>query len=178
MKPILKLLGRESWSPYAAGALLGLTGILSVVAFDHLLSASGPVALLSSNLAHWVAPAWAKTSMYFQYIMPPGIGWEVILLAGIALGGFIGALSSRSFKLRWNQDPTWVKVFGTQKWKRWVIGFFGAIILQFGAGIAGGCTSGLAISGGMLLAPSAFLFMAGMFASGILTALIVYGRRY
>ena len=50
----------------------------------------------------------------------------------------------------------------------------GAIILEYAAGIAGGCTSGLAISGGMLLAPAAFLFIAGMFASGILTALIVY----
>jgi hypothetical protein len=30
----------------------------------------------------------------------------------------------------------------------------------------------------MLLAPSAFIFIAGMFASGIATALIIYGRRY
>ena len=39
-------------------------------------------------------------------------------------------------------------------------------------------TSGLAISGGMLLAPAAFLFIAGMFASGIVTALIIYGKKY
>jgi uncharacterized protein len=37
--------------------------------------------------------------------------------------------------------------------------------LEYAAGIAGGCTSGLAISGGMLLAPAAFLFIMGMFAS-------------
>jgi hypothetical protein len=30
----------------------------------------------------------------------------------------------------------------------------------------------------MLLAPAAFLFIAGMFASGILTALIIYRRSY
>jgi len=30
----------------------------------------------------------------------------------------------------------------------------------------------------MLLAPAAFLFIAAMFASGILTALVIYGRRY
>jgi hypothetical protein len=56
--------------------------------------------------------------------------------------------------------------------------FVGAIIVEYAAGIAGGCTSGLAISGGMLLVPAAFLFIAGMFISGIVTALIVYGKRY
>jgi hypothetical protein len=30
----------------------------------------------------------------------------------------------------------------------------------------------------MLLAPAAFLFIGGMFASGILTALVVYGKRF
>jgi len=30
----------------------------------------------------------------------------------------------------------------------------------------------------MLLAPAAFLFMIGMFASGILTAKITYGKRF
>ena len=51
-----------------------------------------------------------------------------------------------------------------------MLAFIGAMILEYAAGIAGGCTSGLAISGGMLLAPSAYLFIAGMFASGIVTA--------
>jgi hypothetical protein len=30
----------------------------------------------------------------------------------------------------------------------------------------------------MLLAPAAYLFIAGMFASGIATALVIYRRRY
>jgi hypothetical protein len=94
----------------------------------------------------------------------------------------IGAATSKT--LKWgkkdaaNSDPLWKRTFGPQVWKRWVLAFVGAIILEYAAGIAGGCTSGLAISGGMLLAPAAFLFIAGMFASGILTALIIYRRRY
>jgi uncharacterized membrane protein YedE/YeeE len=102
----------------------------------------------------------------------------VLLLAGMALGGFLSALLSGTFRLRWNDDKKWEKIFGPQKWKRFVAGFLGGMIIQYGASIAGGCTSGLAISGGMLLAPSAFIFMAGMFASGILVALIVYRRKY
>ena len=79
---LLKMLKKESWSPYAAGVLLGLTGILSVVAFNRLLSASGPVAVFASTIFNAALPAVAKRSMYFQFIMPPGIGWEVILLFG------------------------------------------------------------------------------------------------
>jgi hypothetical protein len=106
----------------------------------------------------------------------------VVLVIGIFFGGMIGAATSGT--LMWfkkgsaNSDAQWKRIFGPQTWKRWLIAFVGAIILEYAAGIAGGCTSGLAISGGMLLAPSAFLFIMGMFASGILTALVVYRNRY
>jgi uncharacterized membrane protein YedE/YeeE len=120
--------------------------------------------------------------MYFNIIMPPGITWGVVLLIGIFFGGMIAAATSGT--LQWgkkgsaNPDGQWKRIFGPQTWKRWLLGFLGAIILEFGAGIAGGCTSGLAISGGMLLAPAAFIFIAGMFASGILTAMVIYRKRY
>ena len=110
--------------------------------------------------------------------MPAGITYPIVLLVGVFFGGMLGALSSRTFKFRTMDDEQWKKAFGKQTWKRWLLLFVGAIIVEYAAGIAGGCTSGLAISGGMLLAPAAFLFIAGMFASGIVTALIVYGKRY
>jgi uncharacterized membrane protein YedE/YeeE len=116
--------------------------------------------------------------LYFNFIMPPALSWSVVLLVGVFFGGMLGALSSKTFKLRFNDDSQWKRIFGPQAWKRWAIAFTGAIILEYGAGIAGGCTSGLAISGGMLLAPAAYLFIAAMFTSGILTTLVVYGRRY
>ncbi len=171
-------LRRENWSPYAAGILLGIVGILAVAIGNHLLSASSGIATIASSLFSGLAPKAAGENIYFKFIYPPELSWPVILLVGVFIGGLLSALSSGTFRLRWNDDPTWNKVFGASRWKRFVIGFIGAIILQYGAGIAGGCTSGLAISGGMLLAPSAFLFMAGMFASGILVAFLVYRRRY
>ncbi len=178
MKRFFEYLGRDAWSPYVAGILLGLVGLLAVWAGNHLLSASGPVAILTSTLLHALAPASVEKSMYFNYVMPPGVTWEVYLFIGIFAGAMLSALSSGTWKLRWNDDPTWAKIFGPQRWKRFAIGFTGAILVQYGAGIAGGCTSGLAVSGGMLLAPSAYLFMAGMFASGILVTWLIYRKRY
>jgi hypothetical protein len=150
---------------------------LTVWISDSLLGASGAFENLAGIIGKALAPQTFNI-MYFNFIMPAAITWGVILLVGIFLGGTLGAISSRSWKISVGGDEQWRKIFGPQTWKRWVIGFFGAIILEIGAGIAGGCTSGLAISGGMLLAPAAFLFIGGMFASGILTALLVYRKNY
>lgn len=168
---------KELWSPYVAGILLGVVGVLAVWVSDSLLGASGAFQNLAGILGKAVAPDLFDT-MYFNFIMPAEITWGVILLVGIFFGGMLGAWTSGTLKFRSNDDSQWKRIFGPQTWKRWAVAFFGAIVLQYGAGIAGGCTSGLAISGGMLLAPAAFLFIAAMFASGILTALITYRKRY
>jgi hypothetical protein len=168
---------KELWSPYIAGGLLGIVGVLAVWLSDSLLGASGAFENLAGILGKAVAPETFDT-LYFNFIMPAEITWGVVLLLGIVLGGFIGALSSRTFKFCTMDDDQWKKIFGPQVWKRWILLFVGGIILEYGAGIAGGCTSGLAISGGMLLAPAAFLFIGAMFMSGIVTTLVIYRGRY
>ena len=181
MKFILAYIRRDEWSPYIAGILLGIVGVLAVWLSDSLLGASGAFENIAGLIGKNVAPDLFD-NLYFNYIMPPGITWSVILLVGVFFGGLIGAATSGT--LKWgkkdaaNSDAQWKAIFGRQTWKRWLIAFVGAIILEYAAGIAGGCTSGLAISGGMLLAPAAFLFIAGMFASGIVTAMLIYRKRY
>jgi hypothetical protein len=168
---------KEEWSPYAAGALLGIVGVLAVALSDNLLGASGAFENVAGLIGKAISPDLFD-NIYFNYVMPPGITWGVVLLIGIFFGGMWGAKSGHTWKVRMVSDEQWKQIFGSKWWKRWLIAFIGAIILEFGAGIAGGCTSGLAISGGMLLAPAAFLFIAGMFASGIITAWVIYGRRF
>ena len=170
-------LSKELWSPYVAGVLLGVVGVLAVWMADNLLGASGAFQTIAGALGKLLAPQ-VFDNMYFNFIMPPGFTFGLALLIGVFFGGMLGAFSSGTFKFRTQDDPQWVKIFGPQLWKRWLLLFIGAVILEYGAGIAGGCTSGLAISGGMLLAPAAFLFIAAMFASGILTTWLVYRKRY
>ena len=181
MQFVLNYIRKETWSPYVAGILLGLVGIAAVWASNSLLGASGAFENLAGLIGKALAPALFD-NMYFNFIMPPGFTYGVLMLVGLFFGGMIGAATSGT--LKWgkkdaaNSDAQWKHIFGPQTWKRWLLAFIGAIVLEYAAGIAGGCTSGLAISGGMLLAPSGFLFIAGMFASGILTALLIYRRRY
>ena len=181
MKFVLNYIRKDEWSPYMAGILLGLVGIAAIWFSNHKLGASGAFENLAGMIGKAIAPK-AFDNTYFNFIMPAGISWGLILLVGVFFGGMAGAATSGT--LMWgkkgsaNSDAQWKRIFGPQVWKRWVLAFIGAIILEYAAGIAGGCTSGLAISGGMLLAPAAFLFIAGMFASGILTALVIYRKQY
>ena len=177
MQFVLNYLRKDEWSPYIAGGLLGLIGILAVALTNNLLGASGAFENLAGLAGQAVAPALFD-NLYFNFIMPPGITWQVILLVGIFFGGMAGAKLAGTWKWRPMPDKQWTGVFGRSRWTRWAIAFFGAIVLEIGAGIAGGCTSGLAISGGMLLAPAAYLFIAAMFVSGIATAFLLYRGRY
>jgi uncharacterized protein len=174
---LLSLLRQKSWSPYLAGALLGLVYIISIAFSGVVIGASGAFENLAGLVATVVAPALAGNT-YFRFVMPPGISWEVVMLLGVVVGSFVSAKLSGSFKWSAVSDPQWRSVFGPSVRKRWLVAFVGGIILEYGAGIAGGCTSGLAVGGGLFLAPAAFIFMGGMFASGIPTALIMYRRRY
>lgn len=177
MNRIRQLFAQELWSPYLAGGLLGVVGLLAVGLSNHLLGASGGFENLAGILGKAVAPA-SFNNVYFNYVMPAEITWNVILLVGIFFGGMLAALTAGTLRWRSMPDKQWTEVFGSSRAKRWGIAFLGGAVLQYAAGIAGGCTSGLAISGGMLLAPAAFLFIAGMFASGILTAWVIYRARY
>jgi hypothetical protein len=172
----------SAWSPYVAGILLGIACILSIWLSQKGITGgvksvgiSGGIANVTSLTVNAIAPQ--NNNTYFKTEQPQS-PWMMVLLIGVFLGGLLAALTSKTFKIRWSEDPTWVKVFGKSRWLRFLLGFLGAAIGMYGANLAGGCTSGLAISGGLVLAPAAFIFIASMFVSGIITALLVYGRRY
>ena len=184
MNRIKAFISQDTWSPYIAGVLLGLVGLFTVLLAHALLGASGAFESLAGLIGKKLLPGvfsnlyWGTEGGRAMPVIRPEITWSVILLVGIFFGGTLGALSSHSFKIRFNDDAQWKRIFGPQPWKRWVIGFVGAIIVEYGSGIAGGCTSGLAISGGMLFVPAAFLFMAGFMVTGVITAMIIYRKRY
>lgn len=167
-------LKQEEWSPYVAGAILGVVATLSLLLTQHMPGSSGGI----ENLAAFLATPLFPDNVYFKFQMPAVISWQVWLLVGVFLGAMVSAMLAGVWKLNVNPDSQWKAVFGPQTWKRWGVAFVGGIIVEFAAGIAGGCTSGLAISGSVQLVPAAFLFIPGMFVGGIPTALIMYGKKF
>jgi hypothetical protein len=152
-------LKRSSWSPYAAGALIG---VLSWFAF---LTAGRPLGISSAfvRLVAWVegvfAPAHVAATPYLAKLNPV-FDWEFFLVIGVALGALA---ASRLGGLRSTDRPTG---------KRIAEAVLGGFFLMIGARIANGCTSGNGISGSLQLALSGWVFFLTIFASGVVTALL------
>jgi uncharacterized protein len=156
----------REWSPYVAGALLGIVAALSMAVFGHRLSGGGAYQQMSAPMGRTLAHG----SVYFSRVLPGAARWELSGLMGALLGAFASARLGGTFRVRTMPDSGWTEVFGPSVPKRWAIGFIGAALTEVAAGIAGGCTASLAVSGGAALAPGAFAFMAAMFVGGIPTA--------
>ena len=154
------------WSAYAAGAGLGVIVAASEALCGRPIAASGAF----DKLAAYPGRALFPASPYYAYVMHPAITWQVWLMVGVLVGAFTSARLAGVAHRRWLPDTGWTELFGARRSVRLLVAFVGAVLVQLGAGIAGGCTSGLAISGGAVLSPAAFVFMAGMFAGGIPTA--------
>ncbi len=112
---------------------------------------------------------------YFQKIAQPG-HWEMIFLSGAFLAGLVGSLLRKNFRLRMVYE-NWEKYKGPSKIKRGIWAFAAGFLLLFGARMAGGCTSGHVISGGMQLAFSSLLFAIIVFGSLVITGKLFYQKR-
>ena len=111
---------------------------------------------------------------YFEKIQKPG-SWELLFLGGAFLAGIIISVIRRDFRLKLVHS-NWEKYKGNSKGKRFMWAFTGGFILIFGARMAGGCTSGHILSGGMQLAVSSLVFAVFVFAGLIVTGKLFYKK--
>ena len=115
-----------------------------------------------------------KQNDYFSKIETPG-RWELVFLTGAFLAGLAFSLVKQTFRLQLIHE-NWEKYKGNSKVNRSIWAFTGGFILIFGARMAGGCTSGHVISGGMQLAISSLLFGMIVFGSLIITGQLFYKK--
>jgi len=109
---------------------------------------------------------------YFEKIQKSG-NWEMIFLAGAFLAALIISLIKKEFGFNLIHN-NWKKYKGDNALSRIIWSFIGGFILIFGARMAGGCTSGHILSGGMQLAVSSFIFAIFTFAGLLLTGKFFY----
>ncbi|MCF6240068.1 MAG: YeeE/YedE family protein [Bacteroidales bacterium] len=109
---------------------------------------------------------------YFNKIKIPG-NWEIVFLSGAFIAGIIISLIKKDFKLSL-LHTNWIKYKGASNKKRIFWAFIGGFILIFGARMAGGCTSGHILSGGMQLAFSSLSFSVFVFIGLLLTGKLFY----
>ena len=159
------------WSPYVAGAALGLTLLLSFVLMGRGLGASGAATRMVGYVMQTLAPAHTEGLTYMKEYFNQDSHilneYLVFMLAGVFIGGFVsGAMDGRVKKLVEKGAAISVN-------KRLLLAFAGGVISALGARLARGCTSGQALTGGATLAYGSWLFILCTFAGGYLTAYFV-----
>lgn len=171
---------RGPWPWYVAGPLIGLTVPLLLFLGNKRFG-------LSSNLRHMCAavPA-ARRNSFFAYDWRREGSWNLLVYAGIAVGGLIAgvllanpaplqvaeptaaALVSAGLEVDGRYAPaalfSWQALFTLPGFIAMVVGGF---LIGFGARWAGGCTSGHAIMGISELQWPSLLAVVGFFAGGL-----------
>jgi len=169
------------WSPYLAGALLGLLAIASVLATTQFLGktsylgASTTFVRAAGIIEQTIAPNHVVSNDYFTETKVR-VDWQFMLVIGIVLGAFLSSITDKSFRFE-SVPPIWKERFGSSIGKRATGAFVGGIIAMVGARLADGCPSGHGLSGMMQLSISSFVALVMFFGIGVLVAGIVYGRR-
>ncbi len=170
----MRFLRMKRWSPYVVGGLIGVLSWFAFLSVDRPIGVSTAIARTAGMLSNIVAPDHVARNAYFAKFRP-AVDWEWMLVVGLALGAWISSRLSHDRAVE-PVEPLWRRRFGPSPRKRYLAAFLGGAILMFGARLAGGCTSGHGISGSLQLALSGWLFFASVFASGIVTAALLFGK--
>jgi len=164
----------EYWPPYVAGVGLGLTLLAAFILMGEGLGASGGFTRYLVAFISWVAPNYVARNPYWNEYAEPGqsplISFLVFELIGVAVGGFVSGWLAHRLRITVDKGPR-VSARG-----RYALALLGGVLTGYGARLARGCTSGLALSGGAVLSAGAWAFMMAVFAAGFIGAYFV--RRY
>lgn len=168
----------KSWNPYVTGALMGLLAVFTFYTADSPMGIPKAFAQMTAMIEKIFAPEYIDNNEYIQNNLPAvadgsGIDWQLMLVIGIIIGGFISSRMSGTFKEE-VVPALWINRFGANKTKRLTVAFISGIMLFLGSRIAGGCTMWHGINGSMQLALSGWIFFMVVFAAGIITAKIMY----
>lgn len=170
------LLFRERFSPYLAGAGIGVLSWITFGFMHQAIGVSTTFVRIVGLVESMFIPGHVENNPYLaKYIVEnPPIEWQMFLVFGLLIGAAISAVLAGSYRIEYVPEP-WKSRFGKSRTVRNIAAFIGGILVLFGARLAGGCTSGHGLSGGMQLSISGWVFFASFFATGVITAFILFG---
>lgn len=158
-------------NPYLGG--IGIGVILFSVFFlaGKGLGASGALTRLFTFTMNKIAPSYVGGIDYLnKYLVSesgPLYHWLFFMFIGILIGGLFAGIRGNRMKTEMFKGPN------TSNRRRVVTAFTGGILVALGARLAGGCTSGLALTGASILGVSGWVFFLSVFAAGLATAFVV-----
>ena len=156
------------WNPYVAGVALGLVLFGALFLTGSGLGGSGGVARAMAFATDMISPNASDRNPYLANLAGgdrnPLDHPMVWMMLGVIGGGFVSGWFAGRVKWETIKGPHIGYV------TRWVCAFIGGALMGWGAGLARGCTSGQALSGGAVLSAGSWAFMMMVFAGGYLLA--------
>jgi uncharacterized membrane protein YedE/YeeE len=174
---MLAVFRKKRWSPYVAGAGIGVLSWVTFGLMNEALGTSTTFVRVVGIIESWIAPGHVASNPYLaKYIVEnPPVEWQMLLVIGLFIGAFVSAKLSGDSRVE-HVPEVWASRFGRGRWTRYTGAFLGGVLVLFGARMAGGCTSGHGISGGLQLSVSSWLFFGSFFVAGIGTAFVLFGK--
>jgi hypothetical protein len=155
--------GPVAWDPYFAGFMLGLVLLAAFLLVGRGLGAVGGMQTLVATTMQGLG---ALGFAHYQGPANPLDDWLVLEVVGMVGGGLWCA---------WRSGPNrsgWSIARGPQMGaaQRLVAAIAGGVLMAVGSRLAGGCTSGQALTGGAVLSPGSWLFMGMVFVGAYAVA--------
>ncbi len=159
-------------NPYLVGVGLGIVLLSAFLIMGRGLGASGAVSTLVAVGVEKVAPEHTSKNNFFSEYIGDGTtnplkDWLLFEVIGVIVGGFISGSLAHRIKRTTEKGPN-VSVR-----TRLIYAFVGGTIMGFGAKLARGCTSGLALTGGAVLSLGGWAFMLAVFGGGYAAAYFI-----
>jgi hypothetical protein len=158
-------------NPYLGG--IGIGVILFSVFFlaGKGLGASGALTRLFTYVLNSISSSYVSgidyLDKYASSANGPLYNWLFFMFIGIVIGSVIAGLRKNLIKPEMLMGPH------TTKNRRIITAFAGGVLVALGARLAGGCTSGLALTGASILGVAGWVFFLAVFAGGLTTAFII-----
>ncbi len=158
-------------NPYVGGIGLGVVLFSTFFIAGKGLGASGALTRLFTFTLNSITPSFIEGQSYlFKYVSGSNHvlnHWLVYMFIGIVIGSLIAGIKQGRMKTEMLKGP------GTTQKRRIVTAFLGGILVAIGARLAGGCTSGLALTGAATLGAAGWVFFLSVFAAGLSVAFII-----
>jgi hypothetical protein len=180
----------KEWNWFQAGIGLAASFLLAVILVQPI-GVSTQFVILDGIIAKTIHPEWVQADAraksgykspnaylnksggkYAKNIAHP-LNYSFIFVLAMLGGGLVARVTRKDKTL--HQIPEiHAARFGQTPVLRYVLAFFGGVIVLWGARLAGGCTSGHMMSGMMQTAISGYLFAAAVFVVAVPVSLILY----
>ncbi|MBT4287140.1 MAG: YeeE/YedE family protein [Deltaproteobacteria bacterium] len=158
-------------NPYLGGIGLGMVLFFTFFVAGKGLGASGALTRMFTFTLNLMSPTYVAGHDYlYKYVSSSNhvlYHWLTFMLVGVVIGSLVAGFRQKRMKVEMLKGP------GTTKNRRIMTAFAGGILVAFGARLAGGCTSGLALTGAATLGAAGWVFFLSVFTAGLAVAYII-----